>query len=776
MPPSYPYAYYTFFYNSDTPVPHLTSIVTPPGIPGNYGFSYSSSPLSPPFGSDSRYSGATTTLLSSTSGPLVNPYQFTYDAASAGELLQAKFPYGGCLGWNYVSFEYAGCTGGSGRTLREAGGRSLAADSACSTQWNYTISRPDAPDTVTAHSAMTLVDASGVGSKTWNFVTPSTPNYQAWQLGLLNTFVQQASSGGTVLQSDAFTWSQDPASNPYISQKVTVHDPNSSNPQSAQTNQTFDQYGNATESIVYGFNNTSAPIQTYANTYLQTESYGAPYVSNYVLNRLVTSQLALPGVSPAKALVTNTYDTLAITASGASALLDTTVSSSRGLANYSPTLAGSMSSTYWDTGGAYNVNSSTGASASYTGLSSSNSYAAPGTITTESYSANISYNARLGITQTTGYNGEQLSMTYDPSTGRPTSGTSAFGGITYYTYSTLGSAPPLWQQENGPNGITITTLDGLGRAIRVTREDGHGNIQSYQDTVYAPCACSPLGKIQKVSLPYAPNTTEYWTTYTYDGLGRALSVQKPDGVSTTTYSYLGNQTTVTDPAGLAKTFTKDVLGNLLTVTEPDPTNQPSGTVTTSYSYDWMNHVACVDMDRGGTPGAYTYTSNGVSCTSVYAQNTGTRRTRTFVYSDAGLLTSTTNPETLNGVVSYYYNTTNTLQRKHDTKGQDFVYTYDSSNRVIEIQKYPQGQSNGEDVCARVAYAYGTNQNAPYYNYSRLTSASTRQSSCSAGPSYSESYTYNQYGGMASKTVAKGDRPSLPGSGIPMEAIGESCMA
>ena len=44
---------------------------------------------------------------------------------------------------------------------------------------------------------------------------------------------------------------------------------------------------------------------------------------------------------------------------------------------------------------------------------------------------------------------------------------------------------------------------------------------------------------------------------------------QPDGASTTTYVYSGNQTTVTDPAGKWKTFTTDVQGNLTTVTEPD---------------------------------------------------------------------------------------------------------------------------------------------------------------------------------------------------------------
>src|ERR1035441_7565885 len=47
-------------------------------------------------------------------------------------------------------------------------------------------------------------------------------------------------------------------------------------------------------------------------------------------------------------------------------------------------------------------------------------------------------------------------------------------------------------------------------------------------------------------------------------------VTAPDGASTTTYFYQGNQTTVTDPAGKWKTFTTDAMGNLTTVAEPSP--------------------------------------------------------------------------------------------------------------------------------------------------------------------------------------------------------------
>ena len=75
---------------------------------------------------------------------------------------------------------------------------------------------------------------------------------------------------------------------------------------------------------------------------------------------------------------------------------------------------------------------------------------------------------------------------------------------------------------------------------------------SQVDTQYGPCGCSPIGKMSAVSQPYAPGATPVWTTYTYDGSGRTLTVTAPDG-SVTRYAYAGNQTTVTDPAGKWKT-------------------------------------------------------------------------------------------------------------------------------------------------------------------------------------------------------------------------------
>jgi hypothetical protein len=71
------------------------------------------------------------------------------------------------------------------------------------------------------------------------------------------------------------------------------------------------------------------------------------------------------------------------------------------------------------------------------------------------------------------------------------------------------------------------TLDGLGRTIKVETGDATST-KSIVETVYGPCACSPVGKVLQVSQPYGPGGTPVWTTYTYDGRGRTLTIRKPD--------------------------------------------------------------------------------------------------------------------------------------------------------------------------------------------------------------------------------------------------------
>ena len=121
---------------------------------------------------------------------------------------------------------------------------------------------------------------------------------------------------------------------------------------------------------------------------------------------------------------------------------------------------------------------------------------------------------------------------------------------------------------------TKTTVDGFGRTIKVEAGYNTGvtpTTVSVVDTMYAPCACTPVGKLWKTSLPHAPGAaTVYWTETLYDALGRTVQVIQPNGTGTTTYSYSGAAVTVTDPTGKWKTSETDSLGNLIRVTEPRP--------------------------------------------------------------------------------------------------------------------------------------------------------------------------------------------------------------
>ena len=637
-------SYYLNF-NSDTPVPHLSSITDLIGTGAGHTFTYATSvAVEPPFGTDPSYAGQTTAQLASMTVPGVNAYQFTYDSAGASELLQTTFPWGGHLRWTYATDPYS-----ASRDLRAVSARYLAADSAGATEWTYGISRDNASVSgAIVHGTMTLSDASGIGAKTWNFY--NTSSAPAWKIGLASEFVQNASSGGTALQDDLYTWSQDPAGNPYISTKASTIGQGTSNVETATSTQTLDQYGNVTQSVVYPYNNTTRlRSKTYANTYLSSSTY----TSNYIFNRLASVSVTPAGLS-AVTLVTQhlrrrrlhgcdiRYSCLRVRRLGdadeqpyrcdgpdAARTAGTALNLSYSLMpGKTATVAvynyGSMAAAWGSDG------SSSSASAD-----PSTNFNAPVSISSQSYQTALAYNSWLGVTQTLGQNGEQMSMTYD-SYGRPTSGTSPYcgtgctGPTVSYAY---GTSTPFTQTKTGPDGKTVTTLDGLGRTIRVDRGDT-SSLQSSGATVYAPCACSPLAKIQETSQPYAyGGSASAWTTYSYDGLGRPLTVQQPDGASTTTYLYSGNVTTVTDPAGKWKQFTTDVSGNLVTVTEPDPANPPSGAVSTTYTYDWMNHVTGVSMTRAGTT-----------------------QTRSFVYDTAGRLTSwQTNPES--GTVSYAYGST-----------------------------------------------------------------------------------------------------------------------
>jgi YD repeat-containing protein len=224
-------------------------------------------------------------------------------------------------------------------------------------------------------------------------------------------------------------------------------------------------------------------------------------------------------------------------------------------------------------------------------------FAAPDAVTPNSQAnltTSYTYTSFLGLASVTAPNSATATTQYDPY-GRATRSTSPHGAVTTYAYTyspatvtatTSDPTTPYTYVVAAPGSrFSKTTLDGLGRTVRVEVGDNTG-VKSIVDTEYDVCACSPLGKEKRVSRPYAPGGTPVWTSYTYDALGRALTVTAPDG-SVTSYTYEGNLTTVTDPAGKWKKYTTNAIGNLIQVTEPAP---EGGTHESYYTYNIFYNI------------------------------------------------------------------------------------------------------------------------------------------------------------------------------------------
>jgi hypothetical protein len=542
-----PYTY-VFTYNSD-PTPHLTAITNYIGTDETYTFTHAfNQTVSSPFGYDPNSSVAASLLLKVSNAGTID-HSFEYSGGS-GELTRAVLPYGGSLRWAYNNFSL------SGKTIREVQYRYLSkASGAAETQ--YSLSRNASDSNLGWHSGATLADPAGA-LRNWTFTT--APNI--WNDGLLASFSQQAGVGQAILRKQDFTWTQDPMGNPYIGAVVTTLDPGAAYQKQSKTTQTLDAHGNLTSNSIYDFGNLSTPARTYSTGYLT----GAQYAARNIWNRPVWTSVT--NGSQSVQLSSAGYDNYEC--SGIYSL--TTVTGPRlhdpnyainfiyrGNVTTSSTLSDNACLKYDITGFVTGSVGSRG-TMSMTNSAATN-FAAPVAITANNYTTTLAYNGFLAVTSATGQNGETAGTTYGA--GRPTSVTSPHGAVTSFGYSN--NPPRIYQSTtNGPS--STTSLDGFGRPIRV--ETGNGIV----DTEYDSCACSPVGKMKRTSQPYAPGAqTIYWTTYTYDGLGRTVSTVAPDG-ATTTYLYQGNATTITDPAGKWKKYVTDAMGNLIQVIEPNPGN------------------------------------------------------------------------------------------------------------------------------------------------------------------------------------------------------------
>ncbi len=315
--------------------------------------------------------------------------------------------------------------------------------------------------------------------------------------------------------------------------------------------------------------------------------------------------------------------------------------------------------------------------------------------------------SKLYRTTITNAKGQIKTSTFNSCTGKVASTTDSNGKTTNLTYDLLNRVKQVSYPDGGqttycysddPNGScynettwSATKTDKISASLSVTTEniyDGLGRtihselVSDPEGTVTTDTLYDGDGRVSQVSNPYRSGDTEYWTTTTYDGLGRVVAVTEQDNSSTST-TYSGNTTTITDEAGKQRKSQTDALGRLTAVWE-----NPSGlNYETDYSYDELGDLIKA-VQKGGS------------------SNSAEWRTRTFAYNSLGQLLCSANPEITSplsspatcpnpdsgsytaGTIRYAYdndgNVVSRIAPKENQQGTATVtssYTYDSLNRL-----------------------------------------------------------------------------------------------
>jgi RHS repeat-associated protein len=633
------YVTYAFTYNND-PIPHLTAIRNYIGTGEAYDFTYATAELYSPFSPPASY-GPTAFLQRVSIWGLNLSHQFEY-GTGAGELTRILLPYGASLRYQYRDFTFAG-----GRTLREVQWRHLRA-SASAPEYSWTIARDEGGDPRRSlHWWAQLFDPTGI-SKVWWFWAEGP----AWQRGLLAAVEDRTAQNTTGKRVESLSWTQDAAGNPYISAVLTTLDPNTPYQKQMRVEQTLDVRGNVTQLRVFDWGNLSQPARTFTYTYLT----GSQYTSRRIYNRLVSATVS--DGSQNVGLVWNSYDVYSLTNRTDLRNHDTANYGANFLyrGNLTAQTGGPRPQYFWyDITGNPTLVSAwpDGRDGVAITTTSQTNYAAPSVLRSDALNTNLNWTAFLGLASETGPNADTVSFTYDDFA-RPSSTTSPDGAVTTYSY---GISPPT--RTATTNGRwEKTTFDGLGRPI-LTELGAGSTVYSIVEREYVACACSPVGRLGRISQPYAPGGTVYWTTYSYDSLGRVIQIRHPDNSGVTSYVYEGNTVKVIDPAGKWKKYTLDAFGNLIQVTEPNPAGGADH--QTYYRYNLRDQLVRVEMPREGAT-----------------------QVRTFSYDALGRLVSETHPET--GTTTYGYHEDGLRAFRQNARGQRIEYDYDEYRRLIRIRR------------------------------------------------------------------------------------------
>jgi RHS repeat-associated protein len=679
---------------SGTPSSPKTLTYTSPSGAASYTVKYSAYTVQTSFNCTgiSEYGPTSVNLISEIDLPDNSKYTFNYEPTHGlagkvtGRIASITLPTGGSISYAYstggTGVNSISCSDGSASTLV----RTLSDGASWSSIWTYSQVKNGATASTT-----TITDP-----------TPQQNQTLIQFQGIYETErkVYQGSTSGTLLQTidTCYNNASSPCTGTTISTQVTTRSvisniPGPGNLTSRRLEHYSAVYGMLTEADDYDFG-PGAP-QT---TPLKTTQY--TYTSlGLGLNGYPTTVKILDGTGTVQYRQDYAYDQAggdnAICVTGAPQHDDTNYGCSftmRGnktsvttYLNPAAPAGGIIKNyTYDSLGNVRTAQVDCCQSQSWT-FSATTAYAYPDSVTSGTTSptltTNYTYDLNMGLALTsTDPNNLRTSLTYD-NMGRTLSVQVGTNPTTSYTYTD--SAP--WSTkvcspiQGTSTACQKSIMDGLGRTLTSQLLDGNGTLYSATDSQY-----DLLGRAYKVSNPYT-GTAGYWTQTSFDVLGRAYNTTLPDSSFVAT-SYVDNTAIITDPSGKQRKSVTNALGRLTNVYEPDPSNNNTLSLQTSYTYNVL--------------GQLTQASQGV-------------QTRSYVYDALGRILSSTSPEggttcfgSFSGSTcnSDGYDTYNNLLKRTDARGVLTSYSYDTLNRLNQVT-YNVG-TTGVPATSAVTRTYG----------------------------------------------------------------------
>jgi RHS repeat-associated protein len=415
---------------------------------------------------------------------------------------------------------------------------------------------------------------------------------------------------------------------------------------------------------------------------------------------------------------------------------------------------------------------------SLTYWSSNGSYAYPISVTSGNpsgthvtSSATFDYNSGLPAT-TTDENSQITTNYYNSDSLRLDHVTYPDSGATYLVYSDGLSAGHFYVETsskldaNGSGGSTryidsYRYFDGRGAVTRTMSNHTSADGYTTQDIEY-----DTMGRAYRASNPYyasslsaSINSDGFWTTSTFDHLGRVTQVTMPRGdndnslTTNVQTSFDGVFTTVTDQAGKVRRQKVDAFGRVIRLDEPTSSglgSTSSPNQAANYYYDSLDNL--VRINQGSQNRYFKFDS-----LSRLIRERQVEQTTNSSYDLSDSLTGNSS-----WTRKVEYNSSGLVTNAYDARGVHTTLSYDDLNRVTQIsysdstptahyyydsQSLPSGApsyAHGSATGQLIAMTYGSGATGNYFGYDTMGRVNV-QKQVTGSATYGLSYTYNYAG-------------------------------